>query len=70
VSDHRFACLLTESVCAHQSGHDAKAVSLLDEARTLLLQPDAPTRPAGCRPEDDPTRPAFDREAWRKAKGA
>lgn len=63
----RFKNILFEAALAADRGHEGRALRCLDEARLMLIEPSLPPKPA---PENDPGRPGFDREAWRKAKGA
>ena len=62
----RLKNLLFEAALAVDRGQTERVLLCLDQARLRLLEPKAPA-PA---PENDPARPAFDREAWRAAKGA
>ncbi len=61
----RFKNLLFEAAHAIDSGHESRALQLLDQARLALIKPALPPK---VKPEDDPTRPAVDRAAWRAAK--
>lgn len=63
----RFKNLLFEAAHSIDKGHDGRALLCLDEARLLLIEPAVPPK---VKPEEDPARPTFDREAWRKAKRA
>lgn len=56
---------LLEAIHYLELGHDGQALLHIDEARSLLVPP----RSRIPRPEEDPTRPGHDREAWRQARG-
>lgn len=60
----RLKNLLFEAAMAVDKNQEGRLLQCLGEVRLALTQPVVP-RPA---PEDDPDRPAADREAWRAAR--
>lgn len=64
-----FENLCHEAIWAVKWGDRARAARFLEQAQAWLDETlSEPTIPKVTRPEDDPTRPAFDREAWRQAR--